>query len=104
MRASSKARGEAKAISCVRSYSAHWFHHFSAAVSFVFTSRFPALNGKFSERMAGAFLALAQFGKKPVNVVSARGGQFVLYAPDLLEHQVSAARWFECFGGFHGVM
>jgi len=38
MRASSKARGEANAISCVRSYSTMSFHH-SSAVSFFYLSK-----------------------------------------------------------------
>ena len=38
--------------------------------------------------MAGLFLAFASFGKQPVNAVSARGGQFVLGAPDFLEQRV----------------
>src|SRR5688572_8199919 len=43
------------------------------------------------DRVAGKFLSFAGVGKKAMNVVSARGGKFVLDAPDFLKHQVLAA-------------
>src|SRR3954466_14412101 len=54
-------------------------------------SLLPALDGQFCQRVAGAFLAPPQIGKKAMHIVSARGGQFVLDAPDFLEHQIASA-------------
>src|SRR6266545_2070711 len=58
MRASSKARGEANAISCVRSYSTMSFHH-SSAVSFFFMSRFAAGTSGSGLAVAVGFALLA---------------------------------------------
>src|SRR5438552_19176250 len=58
MRASSKARGEANAISCVRSYSKMSFHH-SSAVSFFFMSRFAAGTSGSGLAVAVGFALLA---------------------------------------------
>ena len=59
------------------------------------SSRLAALGLKVRDRMAGKFLPFAGVSKEAMNVVSACGGQFILDAPDFLEHQVGAGRSVE---------
>jgi hypothetical protein len=43
--------------------------------------------------MSRAFLSLASFGEKPVEVVTICGGKLVLWPPNLLQKRVGISAW-----------
>jgi hypothetical protein len=65
-----------------------WWRAFCAW--FVFLSGLAAMGLKVCDRMAGMFLPFAGLGKEAMHVVSTRRGQFILDAPDFLQHDIGA--------------